>query len=205
MTGNRERHLVTVGLLWPLLLVLSGVLGCGDASDPSAEAQEELAAEQPEQPEQPSQTFYDYRLIESAAGVKQWVLDSDVMHRYKTRTDVDLVRVAMDFFKDGAYHATLLADSGVANTSTNDVHVWGNVAINTHDARRLRTSELFYSSDDGLIRNEVYNVFDRGLDVVTGFGLEATPDLDYLVIKRQVAGIVGDEAPDDSLQAGGSP
>jgi len=208
MTGNRERHPRTVGLLWPLLLVLSGVLGCGDASDPSADAQDDTAAEvaeQPEQPEQPSQTFYDYRLIESSGGVKQWVLDSDLMHRYKARTDVDLVRVAMDFFKEGAYHATLLADSGVANTSTNDVHVWGNVVINTHDARRLRTSELFYSSGDGLIRNEVYNVFDRGLDVVTGYGLEATPDLDYLVIKRQVAGVVGDEAPDDSLQAGGTP
>lgn len=205
MIGNRERHLVTVGLLWSLLLVLSGALGCGDASDPSAEAQEGLADERLEQPEQPTQTFYDYRLIESTSGVKQWVLDSDVMHRYKTRADVDLVRVAMDFLKDGAYHATLLADSGVANTSTHDVHVWGNVAINTHDGRRLRTSELFYSSGDGLIRNEVYNIFDRGLDVVTGFGLEATPDLDYLVIKREVAGVLGDEVPDDSPQAGGAP
>jgi LPS export ABC transporter protein LptC len=188
-----------------VILVLSGLLGCGDASDPSVDAQDGPADEVADQAERPAQTFYDYRLIESSGGIKQWVLDSDVMHRYKSRTDVDLVRVAMDFFKDGAYHATLLADSGVANTSTNDVHVWGNVAINTHDARRLRTSELFYSSKDGLIRNEVYNVFDRGLDVVTGYGLEATPDLDYLVIKRQVAGIVGDEAPDDSLQAGGTP
>lgn len=205
MTGNRERHLLTLGLLWPLVLVLSGMLGCGDASDPQADAGDHPAAEAAEPAERPEQTFYDYRIIESAGGVKQWVLDSDIMHKYKSRRDVDLVRVAMDFFKDGAYHATLVADSGIADVGTNDVHVWGNVVITTHDARRLRTSELFYASEDGLIRNEVFNVFDRGQDVVTGIGLEATPDLDYLVIKHQVAGVIGDDAAADTVQAGGTP
>lgn len=204
MSDNRRRHLTSwcgallAGL--PLLLV-----ACGDTSEPSAGAADSTAAAAvADQPAQPEQTFYDYRLIETEAGVRRWVLDSDIMHKYKDRRDVDLVRVNMDFFKDGEYHATLLADSGTADLASNDVHVWSNVVITTAEGRRLRTSDLYYTSEDGLIRNEVYNVFDRGQSVVTGIGLEATPDLDYLVIKKQVAGVLEDDTGTQN-QPGGAP
>ncbi|MEZ4387694.1 MAG: LPS export ABC transporter periplasmic protein LptC [Candidatus Krumholzibacteriia bacterium] len=198
MTDSRRRHL-HLGLRrrpWPVLVGLGCLLACGEAADPAAQAAAGGAGSAAVDSVLPEQTFYDYRLIESTEGVKQWVLDSDVMYKYKNRRTVDLVRVAMDFFRDGELHATLLADSGLADTHTHDVHVWSNVVITTEDGRRLRTRELFYTSSDGLIRNDVYNVFDRGPDVVTGIGLEATPDLDYLVIKDQVAGVVGDDAAD---------
>jgi LPS export ABC transporter protein LptC len=106
----------------------------------------------------------------------------------------------MDFFREGEYFSTLVSDSGIANLQTNDVFVWGDVVVTTSDGRRLRTSELHYTNSDGLIRNEVFNVFDRGQDVITGIGLEATPDLDYIEIKRDVAAEVSDEA---AAQAGG--
>ncbi len=150
----------------------------------------------------PEQKFYDYRLIESQAGVRQWVLDSDEMLKYPDRRDVELVRVHMDFFQDGAYYSTLVSDSGTADLTTNDVFVWGHVVVTTHDGRRLRCSELTYTNEDGLIRNEVYNVFDRGEDVITGIGLEATPDLDYIEIKQDVAAEVGDETASEA-DAGG--
>jgi len=201
MTDNPRFHIL--GRLGaPLLGALLLLAACDDTADPVAEVPDSAAAVTATA--QPEQTFYDYRLIETDGGVRQWVLDSDIMHKYKARRDVDLVRVNMDFFKDGEYHATLLADSGTADIQTNDVHVWSNVSITTHDGRRLRTSDLVYTSEDGYIRNEVYNVFDRGRDVVTGIGLEATPDLDYLVIKNQVAGVVGDDSEAPS-QPGGTP
>jgi len=170
------------------------VSSCGDTSSTAThEGDEEAPAASDVRPER---TFYDYQLIETTDGVKEWVLDSDIMNKYKGRQDVDLERVEMDFYQDGEYYSTLVADSGTADTRTHDVHVWGDVVITTDDGRRLRTTDLRYTRKDGLIRNEVYNVFDRGEDVVTGIGLEATPDLNYLVIKNQVAGVVGDDSAD---------
>jgi LPS export ABC transporter protein LptC len=194
-TLHPHRELARLLLASLMVLTLAYVSACGDASDPGTdEAQPDAAAPAEADVVRPERTFYDYRLIETADGVRQWVLDSDIMNKYPGRQEVDLVRVEMDFFQDGEYYSTLVADSGTAHTRTRDVHVWGHVVITTADGRRLRTTDLRYTNEDGLIRNEVYNVFDRGQDVVTGIGLEATPDLDYLVIKEQVAGVVGDDA-----------
>lgn len=181
---------------WPSATLLGGLALCilAAACGPTGEDAEELGPTETGNEPVPEQKFFDYRLIESEAGVRQWVLDSDEMIKYTNRSDVDLVRVEMDFFRHGDYYSTLVSDSGTANLRTRDVFVWGNVEVTTHDGRRLRTSELHYSNLDGLIRNEVYNVFDRGLDVVTGIGLEATPDLDYIEIKKDVAAEVGDES-----------
>lgn len=152
----------------------------------------------------PEQKFYEYRLIESQAGVRQWVLDSDEMVKFADRQDVDLVRVKMDFFRQGEYYSTLVSDSGTANLRSRDVFVWGNVVVTTHDGRRLQTSELYYSNSDGLIRNDVFNVFDRGYDRITGSGLEATPDLDYIEIKRDVAAEIGDASDEPDAPRDGS-
>jgi LPS export ABC transporter protein LptC len=141
----------------------------------------------------PEQVIYNYQLIETEAGVRLWVLESDKMVKFPGRQMLDLVRVNMDFFDHGEYYSTLVSDSGQFDTRTRDVYVCGNVVITTDDGRRLRTSELYYTSSDGLIRNNVYNVFDKGLDVMTGIGMEATPDLDYIEI-YQVEAVVGDEA-----------
>jgi LPS export ABC transporter protein LptC len=141
----------------------------------------------------PEQTFYDYRAIETDGGVREYVLDSDRMQKFPNLEQLHLVRVKMDFYQEGDYFSTLTADSGRANPQTKDVFVWGNVVVVTIDRRRLTTEELYYDSGSGLIRNDVFNTLDRGFDVVTGIGLEATPDLKYIELKQQVEATVGDE------------
>ncbi len=184
-----------------MLLLVMGLVACQEPS-----AQDDGAAPAVvDGPEIPEQHFFDYRLIETQAGIKHWVLDSDEMLKYPDRRDVELVRVHMDFFQEGEYYSTLVSDSGTADLNTHDVFVWGNVVVTTHDGRRLRTSELTYTNEDGLIRNDVYNVFDRGDDVITGIGLEATPDLDYIEIKQDVAAEVGDEAASEAEAGGEGP
>ena len=183
------------------VLILLGACQQEPGGDPGAVTPKSSTAG-----EQPEHRFNDYNQIETQAGVRQWILDSDEMLKYADRDDVELVRVKMDFFRDGTYYSTLVSDSGTANLTTKNVFVWGHVEITNIEDRRLRTSELRYTNEDGRIRNQVYNVFDEGEDVVTGIGLEATPDLTYLVITREVAAEIGDvieEAGAEDTEAAG--
>ena len=173
-----------------LALAALTAAGCSDdASRSSAPADGDAAAGGPP----PEQQFFDYRLIETEAGVRQWVLESDEMLKFAGREDVHLVTVRMDFYRAGEHFSVLTADSGRADLRTRDVHTWGDVVVVTDDGRRLETEELFFANETQLITNEVFNRFTRGGDVLTGIGLEATPDLEYIEIKGDVQAEVGDE------------
>ncbi|MBE0566650.1 MAG: LPS export ABC transporter periplasmic protein LptC, partial [Krumholzibacteria bacterium] len=141
----------------------------------------------------PEQEFFDYRLIETSAGVRRWVLESSEMQKFSGRDDVLLVTVRMDFFREGEHFSVLTSDSGRANLATRDVHTWGRVVVVTDDGRRLDTEELFFANSTQLITNEVFNRFQRGADVMTGIGLEATPDLEYIELKGDVQAEVVDD------------
>lgn len=171
------------------LMLVMGVLGCGDSGEPSNTASPGAKAKRV-----PEQQFFDYRLIESEAGVRQWVLQSEKMLKYAGEKQVNLVDLHMDFFKNGEHFSVLTADSGRANLSTKDIHTWGNVVVVTDDGRILETEELFFDNERQLIHNDVFDRFTQDGDVLTGIGLEATPDLEYIEIKQNVEAEVEDEA-----------
>jgi LPS export ABC transporter protein LptC len=177
-------------------VLLASVLGCGDTGDTGEPSQ--AAAPGAKTGRVPERQFFDYRLIESEAGVRQWALQSEKMLKYSGEKDVHLVDLHMDFFKEGAHFSVLTADSGRANLTTKDIHNWGNVVVITDDGRRLETEELFFNNETQLIHNDVFNRFTRDGDVLTGMGLEATPDLEYIEIKQKVEAEVEDEANAES-------
>ena len=176
----------------PLLLgalFLAGLGGCGESDEPARTATP--AAKTGRTPEQ---QFFDYRLIETENGIRLWVLQSDKMNKYAGERDVQLVTLHMDFFKQGNHFSVLTSDSGRANLNTKDIHAWGNVIVITDDGRKLETEQLFFNNETQLIHNDVFNRFTRDGDVLTGIGLEATPDLEYIEIKQNVEAQVEDEA-----------
>jgi LPS export ABC transporter protein LptC len=175
------------------VLILACAVGC-TRSDPPAPTASQTARKT----RVPEQQFFDYRLIESASGVRQWVLQSERMDKYAGQQDVELVTIHMDFFKAGAHFSVLTADSGSANLETKNIHTWGNVVVVTDDGRKLETEELFFNNETELIHNDVFNRFTRDGDVLTGIGLEATPDLEYIEIKENVEAEVEDGAQGES-------
>jgi len=172
---------------------LAAVPGCGDSGE-----QTQASAPVDRTGRVPEQQFFDYRLIESQAGVRQWALRSEKMLKYLDEKDVHLVTLHMDFFKQGTHFSVLTADSGLANLTSKDIHTWGNVVVVTDDGRRLETEDLYFNNETQLIHNDVFNRFTRDGDVLTGMGLEATPDLEYIEIKQKVEAEVEDEANAES-------
>jgi len=180
--------LITLLLAALLALLLSGLTGCreGTSAGVTPEEEELAKARKAAQDKMPIQQFFDYRLVETNAGVRNWVLISDLMNKYSGQRDVELVTVNIDFFKAGEHFSTLTADSGLANLQTNNIFTWGDVVIVTEDGRKLETEELYFNNETQLIYNDVFDRFTRDGDVIEGIGLEATPDLEYIEIKQNV-------------------
>jgi len=182
-----------IGLLVVFGIFVVAAIGCANSEEPS-----QTAAPGAKNVRVPQQQFFDYRLIESDSGIRQWVLQSEKMMKYSGEKDVHLVTLHMDFFKGGAHFSVLTADSGLANLTTKDIHTWGNVVVVTDDDRQLETEDLYFNNETQLIHNDVFNRFTREGDVLTGIGLEATPDLEYIEIKEKVEAQVEDEANRES-------
>lgn len=197
MAGRKRNGNAPQALGLALLALLAG--GCGREGDGAPAATPPVAAPGAAQAttteRRPQQELQDYRLTETARGVRRWVLSSDHMRKYQGREELELVDVHMDFYRQGEHFSVLDADSGRINPRTKAVHVWGAVDIVTDDGRRLQTEDLVYDNVSGRITNEVFNRFTRAGDVLTGYGLDATPDLEYVEIRREVSAEVADPAP----------
>jgi len=100
----------------------------------------------------------------------------------------------MDFFQDGEHFSVLTADSGRADLQSKNVHTWGGVVVITDDGRKLETEDLYFNNETELIHNDVFNRFTRETDVMTGIGLEATPDLRYIELREDVQAEVDDSS-----------
>ena len=177
------------GLALALLLAALCLAACGEPTGGDGQSTASTA-----RGEVPAQQFFDYRLIESNDGVRQWILQSEEMQKFTGQRDVILVDVHMDFFRDGAHFSVLTSDSGRANLQTRNIHTWGNVVVITDDGRQLETEQLYFNNETQLIHNEVFNRFTRQHDVMTGIGLEATPDLEYIELKEDVKAEVTDSS-----------
>ncbi len=189
------RNLFTTVLLMGLIILcLSPLTGCRE--DPNTGPNSEVDTDASPAGIMPIQQFFDYRLVDTSAGVRNWVLVSDLMNKYSGQRDVELIPVHIDFYKNGVQFSTLTADSGLINQQTKNVFTWGEVVVVTEDGRRLETEELYFDNETELIHNDVFNRFTRDGDVIVGIGLEATPDLEYIEIKQQVeANVLDDEQP----------
>ncbi len=170
---------------WATVLALLAASGCGDTPPPAGAPPAERV---------PEQEIFDYRLVQTENGVRQWTLVADRMRRFPGQEDAELDNPRMEFYREGTAHSNLTARQGRANLTTKDLQAWGDVLVTTTDGKRLETSELRYEHRTGLVTNDVFNRFTRAGDTVTGYGLVANPSLDYFEIRRRVDAAVSDES-----------
>jgi LPS export ABC transporter protein LptC len=166
---------------WTIILLICVTLcvGCTDVEDMAQTAESTGDS-------LPDQILIDSEITDSRDGSRSWVLNSSRSERWKDVDDAQLYDVDMDFYKADTLHSTLTSERGRANLKTQDLFAWGNVVIVTKDGRRLETEELNYDDGTGLISNDVFNRFTKGQDVMTGVGMEATPDLNNFELKSDV-------------------
>jgi len=145
---------------------------------------------------QPSQEIGQFTLRETdAEGRLTWVLQAATAEVFEARDEVEAEKIHIDFYDDkGGVSSVLTADRGVIVRRTNDMRALGHVVVRNAAGEELLTEELAYDAPREKITTEAFVTLIRGRDVLTGYGLEADPDLaaGTFEIQRDVRATVRD-------------
>ena len=124
-----------------------------------------------------------------------------LMKRFEAIDSTVAYTLDVDFHDSlGAVTSNLVADSGVIREKDDRMEVFGKVVVLTQDSTRLDTDFLRWNPQKHKIESESFVKFTRGTDIMTGWGMEADPDLGRLKILSQVSGSVSESSvKSDSL------
>jgi LPS export ABC transporter protein LptC len=119
---------------------------------------------------------------------------SKLMLRFEAIDSTVAYELDVDFHdSSGAVSSNLVADSGVIREKDDRMEVFGKVVVVTRDSTRLDTDFLRWNPQRHKIESEAFVRFTRRDNVMTGWGMEADPDLGRLKIMSQVSGTVTDD------------
>lgn len=153
--------------------------GCGGRSTPESAKDGEAA-----NPEQVSHAFV---LTRSEGGLRQWDLRAASGEVFEEGNVAHLTDLRMDFYDStGIVSGHLSAAKGRIYQKENRMEVEENVVLEGKDGAQLRTERLAWSEKTGRVTTDAYVEIDRTGERLTGYGLEATPDLTTAVVKRSV-------------------
>jgi len=159
-----------------LILSMCAALIC------SCGKREEIIDDNPAVPEQAVEQF---TITETRHGKTSWTLDAISAQIIETEKTAIVQSPKIMFYQEGKYVSTLVADRGRINTETYDI--WGEekCIVTTAKGERLETRNLHYRSDIRKIVTDEKVKLVRPQEIIYGRGMEATPDLESIIIKKQ--------------------
>lgn len=118
---------------------------------------------------------------------------ADMIRRFEAIDSTMAYVLDIDLFDSlGQISSNLVGDSGVIRETSNELEVFGQVVVVTQDSARLETDYLKWDPKVGKITSDAFVKFTRHGDIMTGWGMEADPDLGRLVILSSVSGSVSE-------------
>lgn len=138
-----------------------------------------------EVPPIPEQAIEQFTVTETEAGKTHWVLNATSAQINEAEKRAVLQFPRIKFYEKGEYVSTLVAARGVINTQNYDIIGEGACTLDTAKGERLETSNMHYKSDVKKIVTDAPVKLIRADEIIYGTGMEATPDLETIIIKKQ--------------------
>lgn len=133
----------------------------------------------------PQQKIGKFTIRETNNGTPKWVLKAEEAIIIESEKIAKLKLPKIDFYEDGKKVSDLESERGRINTDNYDIVGEGKCLMTTVKGERLETENLKYKSDiEKVVTNERVK-FIRPGEVINGKGMEASPDLENIVIKNQ--------------------
>jgi LPS export ABC transporter protein LptC len=181
MAGFGKRRLMTGGAILGAVLLMAFYSYEGSKKD----TDEKL-------PPIPEQAIEKFNVTETEKGMPHWVLDASSAQILESEKKVLLSAPNIKFYENGQYVSTLVAAKGRINTDSYDMWGDGDCLLTTAKGETLETSNLHYRSDVKRVFTDEKVKLVRADETIYGVGLEATPDLETIIIKKQRVEIKSD-------------
>lgn len=139
------------------------------------------------------QVLFGQRMLITDRGLNRAEIHSDTAYFFdeNTRTEMRVVN-GVFFDSQGLRDAVLTSRSGLFNQRLNALEARGNVVITTVDGRRLETPFVRYDQQANLISSDsIFTLTIPDGRVIRGIGFSSDPDLNNVVVVRQISGKAG--------------
>lgn len=171
----KTRSFTRIMVIFFCLLSLGGVGACKNNKVRKTE----------QVPQIPEQAIEKFTVTETEGGKPHWVLDATSARILEKEKRALLQAPHIKFFQNGKYVSNLTADHGRINTENYDIWGDGKCVLDTAKGEHLETTNLYYKSDIKKIMTREKVKLVRPNEIIYGQGLEATPDLESITIKKQ--------------------
>jgi len=169
------------GLLVPAAVVWA-VFSCGGCSSrPASEKAGPAVAGKPAEESQ----MHNVHLVQVIKGRTEVELFADEINHPASADWVEGRKVRALYSIQGGRKAVLEADSARYSVKRRKLVAYGNVRLKAEGAV-LETSELVWDSLSEKMTSRKFVKVTKGSNVMTGWGLEADPGLEQIVIKEDV-------------------
>lgn len=133
------------------------------------------------------QTMDKFTVVQTKKGKEQWKLEANRAEIYEEKGFCVMDNPRVEIYQNGEVVSILTADRGKTYSNTGDIEVEGDVElVSLVDNIKIRTSKLKWIGSKRLIVSDEKVVEEKKDVIITGWGLEATPDLGKILIKKDV-------------------
>ena len=140
-------------------------------------------------------------LAEDINGVRIWDLTADRMVVDANMQSADLVKLVGHFYQTDGRTIEFRAEHGVYDYSTHDIHIDGNITVETSDGARLLSGKLDWINADGMLVATEDVKISRDDVKATGDRAESTDGFQHFWLKGHAhitkGAPVEEDAPDD--------
>ena len=133
----------------------------------------------------PEQEIENFTAKQTKEGKPDWILNAASAQILETEKKIFLDAPKILFYEKGVEVSDLVAEKGRINTENYDIWGDGDCLLTTRKGEVLKTRNLHYRSDIKKIVTDEKVKLIRPDEVIDGQGLEATPDLETIIIKKQ--------------------
>ena len=134
-----------------------------------------------------NQVIENFNMFESNSGIKKWNMTAETAQFVENEKYVLLINYTVKFFnekKQGVVRSVLTALKGRLDTKTNDFYTIGETTVTNFGNEILWCRDLRYVSKKERIFTDSKIRIERKDSLLTGTGLEATPDFESIIIKQ---------------------
>jgi LPS export ABC transporter protein LptC len=135
----------------------------------------------------PDQAIENFTLTYTNQGEKEWELEADRAEIYKREGKTIVQKLKIKFYDQGKITSILTAREGELCSPAGDMEVRGDVVVTSEEEGiTLKTESLKWDAQRKKIVTDDFVRQEKGDTIITGQGLESDPELEKVVIKKNV-------------------